>query len=170
VSRSREKTPIVPTANTSGSEKEDKVRAHRALRRGSRQAIQRGDEVLPGLRDGAARQDQKRNLKPEELAFRAADKVNDKALGNVFGLEGRARLGPYDSRSSAVIIEFRDESISKPILLSASNGLPSVIESALSSVEPVRVRFKIDARRGLVVVGCQLPTKNGRGWGKWQKV
>ena len=107
---------------------------------------------------------------PEELVFIAANKVNDKDLGSVFGLEGRARLGPYDSRSSAVLIEFRDESVKKPILLSARNGLPSVIESALSSVEPVRVRFKIDARRGLFVVGCQLPTKNGRGWGKWQKM
>ena len=105
----------------------------------------------------------------EELAFLAANKINDKTAGNVFGLEGRARLCAYDSRSSTVTIEFRDESIRKAILLSASHGLPAEIESALSSVEPVRVRFKVDARRGRFVIGCQLPSKNGKGWGKWQE-
>lgn len=107
---------------------------------------------------------------PEELVFRAANKVKDEAPGNVFGLEGHAQLGPYDSKSSEIIIRFWDDSIRKPLALSARYGLPEDLESALSSIEPVKVRFKIDARRGLLVVACQLPTKNGKGWKKWQEI
>jgi hypothetical protein len=106
----------------------------------------------------------------QELVFRSAMNVKDEALGNVFGLQGLAQLGPYDSRSSEIIIRFWDDSIRKPLLLAAPFGLPPSIESTLSSVEPVRVRFKVNARRGLAVVGCQVPTKNGKEWSAWQDV
>jgi len=106
----------------------------------------------------------------EEVIFRTAKKVRDEAPGNVFGLEGRAQLGPHDSKSAEIIIRFWDDSISKPLALSARHGLPPEIEEALSSLEPVKARFKIDPRRGLLVIGCQLPTANGKGWKKWQDV
>lgn len=104
----------------------------------------------------------------QELVYRAAKQAKEPFEG-VFGLEGLAQLGPVDSRSAEVLITFWDASVTKPLFLSARYGLPSHLEAALSSLEPVKVRFRVEARR-LTVVGCQLPAKGGKGWQDWQAV
>ena len=50
MSRSRRKTPICPVT-CAQSEKKDKRRANQLLRRRVKDALQRGDEVLPILRE-----------------------------------------------------------------------------------------------------------------------
>jgi len=105
----------------------------------------------------------------DDLVYRNAKQVREPFEG-VFGLEGRAQLGPHDSKSAEMLITFWDDSVTKPLYLSARYGLPPDVEAALSSIEPVKARFRIDGRRGLVVLGCQLPTKNGKGWQDWETV
>jgi hypothetical protein len=106
---------------------------------------------------------------PKEVAYRMAKQVREPADG-LFGLEGRARLGPHDSKSAAILISFWDDSITKPLFLSARYGLPAHVESALSSIEPVKARFRVDSHRGLTVTGCQLHAKKGAGWQAWEAV
>lgn len=104
----------------------------------------------------------------EELVYRVAKQAKEPCEG-VFGLEGMAQLGPVDSRSAEVLITFWDGSVTKPLFLSARYGLPLHLQSALSSLEPVKARFRVEAKR-LTVVGCQLPAKNGKGWQAWETV
>ena len=50
MSRSRKKTPVCGIT-TARSEKQDKRLANRRLRRGQKQAVERGDELLPLMRE-----------------------------------------------------------------------------------------------------------------------
>ena len=105
----------------------------------------------------------------EAIVFRTAKRVREPFEG-AFGLEGRAQLGPFDSKSAEILISFWDDSVTKPIFLSARYGLPSHLESALSSLEPVKARFRLDGHRGLAVTGCQLPCAKGDGWKDWEDI
>ena len=60
--------------------------------------------------------------------------------------------------------------MSKPLFLSARYGLPSHVESALCSIEPVNARFRVGGPRGVTVTGCQLPREKGKGWQEWEAV